>query len=70
MMLCGLGGSVSTVNTSSIIPVNECVLRPGICGGGRCIDTPDSFTCDCYQGYYKKKSDDAQVCEGSLNCII
>ena len=44
--------------------VDECILRPGICGGGRCIDTPDAFNCECYPGYQKQKRGDAQVCEG------
>lgn len=60
--LC-LGGSKKN-DTMIVTKVDECALRPGICGGGRCIDTPDAFTCDCYPGYQKQKSGDVQVCEG------
>ena len=62
-MLC-VHESAGGTNGTSIMPVDECVLRPGICGGGKCVDTPDSFTCDCYPGYHIQKSGDVQVCEG------
>lgn len=63
--LC-LGGSAGRNDTSgmSLTQVDECALRPGICGGGRCIDTADGFVCECYTGYAKKKNVDVQVCEG------
>lgn len=61
--LC-LGGSKKNETTIVVTKVDECALRAGICGGGRCIDTPDAFDCDCYPGYHKQKSGDAQVCEG------
>lgn len=41
--------------------IDECALRPDICGGGRCIDTPDGYKCECHQGFKKGQS---QVCEG------
>lgn len=31
--------------------LNECLLMPGICDGGDCVNTDGSFRCDCLQGY-------------------
>ena len=31
--------------------INECILRPDICGSGKCIDTPDGYRCECKPGY-------------------
>lgn len=44
-----------------IISVNECILRPHICGEGQCIDTADGYECRCKPGYREGPS---QVCEG------
>uniref|UniRef100_A0A8D8X304 Fibrillin-2 n=1 Tax=Cacopsylla melanoneura TaxID=428564 RepID=A0A8D8X304_9HEMI len=41
---------------SSVVQVDECMLRPGLCGGGACIDTPDGYECQCYPGYVRKKN--------------
>ena len=60
-MLC-LGGSTPNVSIPTL--VDECALRPGICGGGQCVDIAEGFVCNCYPGYKKQKSGDAQVCEG------
>lgn len=31
--------------------INECLLNPGICqGGGECVNTDGSFTCNCPPG--------------------
>ncbi|XP_061719868.1 fibrillin-2-like isoform X1 [Cydia pomonella] len=35
------------------IDVNECSAFPGMCGQGRCRNTPGSFECDCFPGYEK-----------------
>nr|XP_018912347.1 PREDICTED: fibrillin-2-like [Bemisia tabaci]XP_018912348.1 PREDICTED: fibrillin-2-like [Bemisia tabaci] len=66
--LC-LGGTKGIVS-SSITVVNECVLQPTICGGGRCIDTSDGYECECYPGYQKSKSSSglSQVCEDVDEC--
>ncbi|KAI5722464.1 hypothetical protein M8J76_008856 [Diaphorina citri] len=54
---------------SSVVQVDECMLRPGLCGGGACIDTPDGYECQCYPGYVRKKNyapggSSFQTCEG------
>lgn len=44
-----------------VIPINECILRPDICGEGQCIDTDEGYECVCKPGYRKGAR---QVCEG------
>lgn len=42
-------------------PVDECMLRPTICGQGKCVDLAEGYDCVCDAGFRKGKS---QVCEG------
>lgn len=59
--LC-LGGKA---NQTVLNLVDECGLRPDICGtGGKCIDTVDGYACECYPGFTKSRHEDSQVCEG------
>lgn len=59
--LC-LGGRT---NQTALNLVDECGLRPEICGtGGKCIDTVDGYACECHAGYSKSRHEDSQVCEG------
>lgn len=45
--------------------VDECGLRPVICGaGGKCVDTVDGYACECHVGFTKSRHEDSQVCEG------
>ena len=46
--------------------INECALRPDICGNGKCIDTRDGYECDCYSGFTKK----AGRCEDIDECLL
>nr|XP_014350693.1 PREDICTED: latent-transforming growth factor beta-binding protein 3 [Latimeria chalumnae] len=47
--------------------VNEC-LKPNICGeGGRCMNYPGYFTCECYPGY-RAKSSRHPFCEDINEC--
>ncbi|XP_017775669.1 PREDICTED: fibrillin-2-like [Nicrophorus vespilloides] len=79
----------SSGNKSSLdiglLTVNECVLRPGICGKGECIDTREGYQCNCYPGFYMAESgkcEDIDECRsgkcqngvctntpGSFNCL-
>lgn len=45
------------------IPINECILRPDICGHGKCVDTVTSYECHCDPGYRMTSSG---ICEGWL----
>jgi hypothetical protein len=31
--------------------LNECVIMPGACQGGECVNTDGSFRCECADGY-------------------
>lgn len=35
-----------------VIDVNECVIHPGICKNGICVNTDGSFRCECAPGYH------------------
>lgn len=45
----------------SFIKINECALRPDICGAGDCVDTLEGYECHCKPGYKLNRD---QVCEG------
>ncbi|XP_003250904.3 fibrillin-2 [Apis mellifera] len=49
-----------------ITEINECALRPDICGNGKCIDTKDGYECDCYNGFTKK----GNRCEDIDECLL
>lgn len=46
---------------SSIIRIDECALRPDICGPGECVDTVDGYECRCKPGYRLLSSN---ICAG------
>lgn len=49
-----------------ITEVNECVLRPDICGDGHCIDTKEGYECECYPGFTRKpggRCEDVDECQ-------
>lgn len=45
--------------------INECQELPGLCQGGKCINTFGSFQCECPRGY--ALNTDTRVCEGIRN---
>ena len=47
-----------------ITDLNECVLFPGICTNGRCINTDGSYRCECAPGYVLDSS--GRVCVGKF----
>lgn len=42
--LCSAGGY-------SMPPVDECTLKPDLCGDGVCRDTDDGYVCECFSGF-------------------
>ncbi|CAB3384639.1 Hypothetical predicted protein [Cloeon dipterum] len=50
----------------SLPPVNECVLRPNICGQGQCVDTPEGYSCECHAGNSLKNG----ICEDIDECQL
>lgn len=50
----------------SITEVNECALRPDICGHGKCIDIKEGYECECDLGYARKfggRCEDVDECQ-------
>ena len=46
--------------------INECNRTPGLCRGGKCINTPGSFYCECPLGH--ELAEDGKSCKVQLNC--
>lgn len=51
----------------SFTEVNECALRPDICGDGKCIDTKEGYECECYPGFTRKPGG---RCEDVDECLL
>ncbi|XP_043105727.1 fibrillin-2 [Puntigrus tetrazona] len=64
------GGQGFKPNPITIIleDIDECQELPGLCRGGRCINTFGSFRCDCPAGYYLNT--DRRVCEDIDECVL
>ncbi|XP_043673250.1 fibrillin-2-like isoform X2 [Vespula pensylvanica] len=45
--------------------INECALRPEICGNGKCVDTKEGYECECYPGFTKRngRCEDIDECQ-------
>lgn len=47
-------------------PVDECTLKPDLCGDGVCRDTDDGYTCECFSGFTNAGGSDRCYGETSL----
>ena len=45
-------------------PIDECALKPDICGSGDCVDLPDGYMCQCLPGYTNNGTSGKDYCEG------
>ena len=43
---------------------DECTLFPGVCANGECVDTSESFLCQCRPGFALDETD--KNCTGML----
>lgn len=48
----------------SFIDVDECSVKPSICGTAVCKNTPGDFECECAEGY--RYSPTSKSCEGRV----
>ncbi|XP_060068909.1 fibrillin-2-like [Ylistrum balloti] len=48
--------------------VNECMMFPGLCENGLCVNTDGSFRCECGQGY--KLDDTGRRCIDDNECLV
>lgn len=47
-----------------ITDVDECKAIPGLCVGGKCINTMGSYRCECEDG--QRQNPVTKKCEGSI----
>nr|XP_033775586.1 fibrillin-1 isoform X2 [Geotrypetes seraphini] len=62
------GGEGFRPNPITVIleDIDECQELPGLCQGGKCINTFGSFQCQCPTGYYL--NEDTRVCDDVNEC--
>uniref|UniRef100_A0A3P9MQM8 Fibrillin 2b n=1 Tax=Oryzias latipes TaxID=8090 RepID=A0A3P9MQM8_ORYLA len=63
------GGEGFRPNPITVIleDIDECQELPGLCQGGKCINTFGSFQCECPAGYYL--NEDTRICEDIDECV-
>lgn len=48
------------------IDINECEEQPGLCRGGRCLNSEGSYKCECPEGH--ELASDKQSCKDIDEC--
>ncbi|XP_036448595.1 latent-transforming growth factor beta-binding protein 1 isoform X2 [Colossoma macropomum] len=48
------------ISPTQLAEVDECIIRPDICGQGFCYNTPESYNCICHEGY--RLDDEGSTC--------
>ena len=51
-----------------VLDIDECKIAKGICGAGKCINTPGSFRCQCEPGY--RNSMMMEMCMGKSHLSL
>ncbi len=63
-ILCPDGyGYVRQPEVPGMEDINECIVKPGVCINGRCINTDGSYRCVCPPGYTLDSTDNRCVGE-------
>ena len=52
----------------SFVDVDECVLKPSICGTAVCKNIPGDFECECAEGY--KYNPVSKSCDGKVLLVL
>ena len=52
----------------SFVDVDECVLKPSICGTAVCKNIPGDFECECAEGY--KYNPISKSCDGKVLLVL
>lgn len=48
------------------LDINECDAIPGLCEGGKCVNTPGSFACECPAG--QARDPETNECKDKDEC--
>lgn len=51
------------LNSSLLLDIDECLRDPTLCRGGRCVNTPGSYKCECPEGH--ELTTNGKACKGN-----